>query len=96
MAKKPAFSFDDLVDTDSEPDAPVGVVQRGAAVAPVLDAPAAKRGRPSKGRSTSDPRPSFALDPETHAAFKIWLLQNRISMQDYLENHIKSLVRTEN
>lgn len=53
----------------------------------------AKRGRPAKARTASEARPSFGLDPVTHAKFKIWLLKNRVSMQDYLEEHIAELVK---
>lgn len=84
MTKKGTFSFEGLVDPSSTPDAPAGVEQRGAEPA--------KRGRPAKARTANEARPSFGLDPETHRLFKIWLLQNGVSMQDYLEAHIKSLV----
>lgn len=63
--------------------------------APAEQAPV-KRGRPAKARTASEARPSFGLDPETHRQFKIWLLQNNTSMQDYLEAHIKSLVKSAN
>ena len=49
----------------------------------------ARRGRPPKPRTATEARPSFGLDPETHALFKIWLLRRGISMQDYLEDHNK-------
>lgn len=51
-----------------------------------------KRGRPPKARTATEARPSFGLDPITHAKFKIWLLKNGVSMQDYLEDHISRLV----
>lgn len=57
--------------------------------------PERKRGRPSKARTANEARPSFGLDPETHALFKIWLLKRGLSMQDYLESHIKDLVESE-
>lgn len=53
----------------------------------------AKRGRPAKARTATEARPSFGLDPVTHAKFKIWLLKNGVSMQDYLEGHISKLVK---
>lgn len=55
----------------------------------------AKRGRPKKDRTATEARPSFGLDPETHRKFKIWLLRNGVSMQDYLEAHIRDLVKDE-
>ena len=99
MAKKGSFSFDDMVDPVGLPAEPIeGVKQRGAGEG---DAPVAKliqpvrRGRPSKPRTATEARPSFGLDPETHALFKIWLLRRGVSMQDYLEEHIRDLVKGE-
>ena len=54
-----------------------------------------KRGRPPKDRTATEARPSFGLDPQTHALFKIWLLRRGLSMQDYLEAHIRDLVKDE-
>lgn len=56
----------------------------------------AKRGRPKKDRTATEARPSFGLDPETHRLFKIWLLRRGLTLQDYLEDHIKELLRSEN
>lgn len=102
MAKKGGFSFDGMVDPDGNEPAPIkGVKQRGAtddlvAAAPVIETPvASRRGRPPKLRTATEARPSFGLDPETHALFKIWLLRRGVSMQDYLETHIRDLVKGE-
>lgn len=102
MAKKGGFSFDGMVDPEAENPAPIGEVrQRGAgevarpAPKPEDRAAPARRGRPPKPRTATEARPSFGLDPETHALFKIWLLRRGISMQDYLEDHIRSLVKGE-
>lgn len=104
MAKKGGFSFDGMVDASAPPEPIRGVEQRGAvepepvqrsepkaAVAPV-EKPA-RRGRPAKARTATEARPSFGLDPVTHAKFKIWLLKKGVSMQDYLEDHISKLVK---
>lgn len=105
MAKKGGFSFDGMVDTGAEDPAPIeGVTQRGAGEAEAPKAEPAKkaekktptrRGRPPKPRTATEARPSFGLDPETHALFKIWLLRRGLSMQDYLEQHIRGLVKGE-
>lgn len=106
MAKKGGFSFDGMVDVDADAPAAIeGVEQRGAGeakpprakpAAKVETAPApARRGRPPKPRTATEARPSFGLDPETHALFKIWLLRRGLSMQDYLEQHIRGLVKGE-
>lgn len=102
MAKKGGFSFDGMVDPDGNELAPIeGVKQRGATEGPVAAAPVAetptptRRGRPPKPRTATEARPSFGLDPETHALFKIWLLRRGVSMQDYLEAHIRDLVKGE-
>lgn len=102
MAKKGGFSFEGMVDPSAEEPAPIeGVKQRGAgeAKAPraklVEKAVPARRGRPPKPRTATEARPSFGLDPETHALFKIWLLRRGLSMQDYLEEHIRGLVKGE-
>jgi len=102
MAKKSGFSFDGMVDlrADSVPGIE-GVQQRGAGEAtpprakPAEKAAPARRGRPPKPRTATEARPSFGLDPETHALFKIWLLRRGLSMQDYLEEHIRGLVKGE-
>lgn len=104
MAKKGGFSFDGMVDASAPPEPIKGVEQRGAvepapvkrsepkpAAAPV-EKPA-RRGRPPKARTATEARPSFGLDPVTHAKFKIWLLKKGVSMQDYLEDHIAKLVK---
>lgn len=100
MAKKGGFSFDGMVDPGAEDPAPIeGVKQRGAeaALRPatqlVEKAVPARRGRPPKPRTATEARPSFGLDPQTHALFKIWLLRRGVSMQDYLEGHIRDLVK---
>lgn len=107
MAKKGGFSFDGMVDPGAQPAPPIeGVEQRGADLEPAAPAPAPrvrakpapapepkKRGRPAKDRTATEARPSFGLDPETHALFKIWLLRRGVSMQDYLEGHIRDLVK---
>lgn len=102
MAKKGGFSFDGMIDPDGNEPGPItGVKQRGAtegpaAAAPVVETPApTRRGRPPKPRTATEARPSFGLDPETHALFKIWLLRRGVSMQDYLEAHIRDLVKGE-
>lgn len=111
MAKKGGFSFDGMVDVDADAPAPIeGVKQRGAgedkppqakSAAKVRKTAAepvptpARRGRPPKPRTVTEARPSFGLDPETHALFKIWLLRRGVSMQDYLEEHIRGLVKGE-
>lgn len=102
MAKKGGFSFDGMVDTGAEDPAPIeGVTQRGAGEAkplrpkPIEKAAPSRRGRPPKPRTATEARPSFGLDPETHALFKIWLLRRGLSMQDYLEDHIRGLVKGE-
>ena len=100
MARKGGFSFDGMVDlqADAAPEIE-GVQQRGAEEAkpprakPVEKAVPARRGRPPKPRTATEARPSFGLDPETHALFKIWLLRRGLSMQDYLEDHIRGLVK---
>ncbi|MFD2845663.1 acyl-CoA-binding protein [Paracoccus cavernae] len=51
-----------------------------------------RRGQATQGTAT-EARPSFGLDPVTHAKFKIWLLKKGVSMQDYLEDHIAKLVK---
>jgi len=89
MAKKGGFSFDGMVDASTPSDPIAGVVQRGA-VEPVKQV---RRGRPAKVRTATEARPSFGLDPMMHAKFKIWLLKNGMSMQDYLERHIADLVK---
>lgn len=102
MAKKGGFSFEGMVDPGADDLAPIeGVKQRGAGKAsppPVQEeekpAPS-RRGRPPKPRTATEARPSFGLDPETHALFKIWLLRRGVSMQDYLEEHIRGLVKGE-
>ncbi|CAM4027770.1 hypothetical protein [Paracoccus yeei] len=98
MAKKGGFSFDGMVDPDASPAEPIeGVKQRGAGgkkPTPVAKpVQRARRGRPAKPRTATEARPSFGLDPETHALFKIWLLRRGLSMQDYLEGHIRDLVQ---
>lgn len=100
MAKKGGFSFDGMVDPGAEDPVPIeGVKQRGAGAAlrpapqPVEKAMPARRGRPPKPRTATEARPSFGLDPETHALFKIWLLRRGVSMQDYLEGHIRDLIK---
>lgn len=102
MAKKGGFSFDGMVDPGAEEPAPIeGVKQRGAGevarreAKPAEKAAPARRGRPPKPRTATEARPSFGLDPETHALFKIWLLRRGVSMQDYLEEHIRGLVKGE-
>lgn len=93
MAKKGSFSFAGMIDPGAEAAPIEGVEQRGAGG---KSTPArAKRGRPPKARTATEARPSFGLDPETHAKFKIWLLRRGISMQDYLEAHIVELVKDE-
>ena len=90
MSKKPMISLSGLVNPD-QVTAPIpGNEQRGEAV--VLAEPK-KRGRPAKAVRAGEARPSFGLDAETHAKFKIWLLKNGVSMQDYLEAHVKDLVK---
>lgn len=91
MAKKGSFSFAGMIDPGADPAPIEGVEQRGAGE---KKAPA-KRGRPPKARTATEARPSFGLDPETHAKFKIWLLRRGLSMQDYLEAHIAELVKDE-
>lgn len=100
MAKKGGFSFDGMVDPGAEDPVPIeGVKQRGAGGAeqavrtPAGKAAPARRGRPPKPRTATEARPSFGLDPETHALFKIWLLRRGMTMQDYLEDHIRDLVK---
>lgn len=100
MAKKGGFSFDGMVDPGADEPAPIeGVEQRGAEEKPrrepkpVEKAAPTRRGRPPKPRTATEARPSFGLDPETHALFKIWLLRRGVSMQDYLERHIRDLVK---
>lgn len=99
MAKKGGFSFDGMVDPAPAPEPISGVNQRGAGAAPVPKPAAlpaekpARRGRPPKARTATEARPSFGLDPVTHAKFKIWLLKKGVSMQDYLEDHIAKLVK---
>ncbi|WP_277022340.1 hypothetical protein [Paracoccus hibiscisoli] len=99
MAKKGGFSFDGMIDPGADDPAPIkGVTQRGAEETgppPAKPAAPARRGRPPKPRTASEARPSFGLDPETHALFKIWLLRRKLSMQDYLEGHIRDLVKDE-
>ena len=99
MSKKGGFSFDGMVDPGADDPAPIeGVKQRGAGEAKPLrakQAAPARRGRPTKPRTATEARPSFGLDPETHAPFKIWLLRRGVSMQDYLEEHIRNLVKAE-
>lgn len=97
MAKKGSFSFDGMVDPAAPPAEPIeGVNQRGAGDKPDSAAKPAqpkRRGRPAKPHTATQARPSFGLDPETHALFKIWLLRHGLSMQDYLEGHIRDLVK---
>lgn len=97
MAKKGSFSFSGMIDPGAEAAPIEGVEQRGAGekAAPVPAPAPAKRGRPAKARTATEARPSFGLDPETHAKFKIWLLRRGMSMQDYLEAHIAELVKDE-
>lgn len=102
MAKKGGFSFDGMIDPGADEPAPIdGVRQRGAGEAPPPPVQTegkpvpARRGRPPKPRTATEARPSFGLDPETHALFKIWLLRRGLSMQDYLEGHIQELVKGE-
>lgn len=99
MAKKGSFSFAGMIDPGADPAPIEGVEQRGAgekpAPEPVASSAPAKRGRPPKARTATEARPSFGLDPETHAKFKIWLLRRGVSMQDYLEAHIAELVKDE-
>lgn len=97
MAKKGSFSFAGMIDPSAEAVPIEGVEQRGAGERPPpASAPTpVKRGRPSKARTATEARPSFGLDPETHAKFKIWLLRRGMSMQDYLEAHIAELVKDE-
>jgi hypothetical protein len=93
MAKKGSFSFAGMIDSGADPAPIEGVEQRGAEERP---APVpVKRGRPAKARTATEARPSFGLDPETHAKFKIWLLRRGMSMQDYLEAHSADLVKDE-
>lgn len=91
MAKKGSFSFAGMIDPGAEAMPIEGVEQRGAGDKPEVR----KRGRPPKARTTTEARPSFGLDPQTHAKFKIWLLRRGMSMQDYLEAHITELVKDE-
>ncbi len=93
MAKKGSFSFAGMIDPGTEPAPIEGVEQRGAGEKPTPIP--TKRGRPPKARTATEARPSFGLDPETHAKFKIWLLRRGMSMQDYLEAHIAELVKDE-
>lgn len=93
MAKKGSFSFAGMINPGAEAAPIEGVEQRGAGEK-LASAPA-KRGRPPKARTATEARPSFGLDPETHAKFKIWLLRRGMSMQDYLEAHIAELVKDE-
>lgn len=102
MGKKGGFSFDGMVDPGADEPAPIkGVKQRGAGEANrhrsklIETAAPTRRGRPPKPRTATEARPSFGLDPETHALFKIWLLRRGVSMQDYLEEHIRNLVKGE-
>ncbi|GHG35779.1 hypothetical protein [Paracoccus aerius] len=97
MAKKGSFSFAGMIDPSAEAVPIKGVEQRGAGeTPPPASAPTpSKRGRPPKARTATEARPSFGLDPETHAKFKIWLLRRGMSMQDYLEAHIAELVKDE-
>lgn len=97
MAKKGSFSFAGMIDPNTEAAPIEGVEQRGAGERPLptsVPTPV-KRGRPPKARTATEARPSFGLDPETHAKFKIWLLRRGLSMQDYLEAHIAELVKDE-
>ena len=93
MAKKGSFSFAGMIDPGADTAPIKGVEQRGAGEKPAAAPP--KRGRPPKARTATEARPSFGLDPDTHAKFKIWLLRRGLSMQDYLEAHITDLVKGE-
>lgn len=86
MSKKPTFSFDNLVDDTSVPDAPAGVLQRGvAAISPVM-------GRPKVDRGDRPRRLSVELDRATFLALNQIKGETGRSFQDLLAEAAVDLV----
>ncbi len=88
MSKKATFSFDGLVDLESGPDAPPGVLQRGEvppAVAPVM-------GRPKVDRGAGTRRLSVELDRQTFLALNSIKGETGRSFQDLLAEAAADLV----
>lgn len=88
MSKKATFSFDGLVDLDSGPDAPPGVLQRGE-VAPI---PAPVMGRPKVDRGAGTRRLSVELDRQTFLALNSIKGETGRSFQDLLAEAAADLV----
>lgn len=90
MSKKATFSFDGLVDLDSGPDAPPGVLQRGE-VAPD-PAPPPVMGRPKVDRGVGTRRLSVELDRQTFLALNGIKGETGRSFQDLLAEAAADLV----
>lgn len=88
MSKKATFSFDGLVDLDSGPDAPPGVLQRGE----VPPTPAPVMGRPKVDRGAGTRRLSVELDRQTFLALNSIKGETGRSFQDLLAEAAADLV----
>lgn len=88
MSKKATFSFDGLVDLESGPDAPPGVLQRGE----VLPDPTPVMGRPKVDRGAGTRRLSVELDRQTFLALNAIKGETGRSFQDLLAEAAADLI----
>lgn len=69
----------------------MGFVSREPVAAPVEEV-VRKRGRPTVARTADQKRTTFALPRDVAKAYKLWLAENDMTLQDHLEGFITELV----
>ena len=92
MSKKPTFSFDGLVDAESDPTPTPGVSQRGAAP----PAPEVKRpiGRPKIPPRADAKRIAVTVDGETYRRVAHACIDLGIDRQTFLERAIDLMLKS--